>query len=264
MTVPGEDCRVCGARCRYLWSTTLLQRQVRYFECDRCRYLQTEAPWWLDEAYSVSINHSDTGILTRNQECVERVLVTLWLMGGLDQRVVDVAGGYGILVRLLRDAGVDAYWSDKYTQNLVARGFEDPGGPSFLATSFEAFEHFVHPVDELRQLLDQAGSVLCSTQLAPLLTPAAVDWWYYGVEHGQHVGFFRRETLAYLSATLGVRVLSDGRAFHLFTRARTSELLWRQAMKHRRHLVRLARSHLVSRTQSDHEALARSPGPTAP
>lgn len=254
-------CRVCDASTRYLWHARLLMRDVAYFECDRCGYVQTEAPTWLDEAYRQPINLTDTGILGRNQGCLERVLITLRLLGNVHGRVKDLAGGFGILVRMLRDAGVDAWWADKYAQNLVARGFEDDGSSrAFLATSFESFEHFVHPMDELRQMLMSVDSLLISTQLAPEPTPAASDWWYFGLEHGQHIGFFRRRTLEHMADQVGMRLLSDGSSFHLFTRAPLREFIWQQALKRRKRCLKWARAGLESKTWSDHEMLKQRSG----
>lgn len=251
-------CRVCGEGAAFKWRAALLGHDVGYHECPRCLYVQTDEPHWLEQAYQRSINVSDTGILVRNQDCLERTLLTLWLLKGLDQRVKDVAGGHGILVRMLRDAGVDAHWSDKYSENLLAPGFEDDGRPCFLATSFESFEHFVEPVKEFQELMASSQSLLISTLLAPQPMPAAADWWYYGLEHGQHIGFFRRATLEYIAASKGMRLLSDGGSFHLFTNAPLSEYVWRKVMKRRRLFLRWARSGLVSKTWLDHQLMAHS------
>lgn len=258
MSHPGLTCRVCGSQMTYLWHARLLERDVAYGECPRCRYIQTEEPTWLEEAYASPINLTDTGILGRNQGCFERVVMTLRLLGNVHGRVKDLAGGFGILVRMLRDAGVDAWWADKYAQNVVARGFEDDGQRAVLATSFEAFEHFVHPMDELGAMLADADSLLISTQLAPEPTPAASAWWYYGLEHGQHIGFFRRSTLEYMAQQHGMRLLSDDSSFHLFTRAPVREFVWRQALKRRKRFLKWARSGLQSKTWSDHELLKAS------
>ena len=55
----------------------------------------------------------------------------------------------GILVRLLRDYGVEALWCDQYCENLLARGFEYNGECADLVTAFEVLEHFVNPLEEL-------------------------------------------------------------------------------------------------------------------
>ena len=117
------NCRVCNAtNIEKIFSASILGRSVDYFECKVCDYVQTEAPTWLDEAYSSAINNCDTGIMVRNQANVGLVLATLAALSQINGRVVDCAGGYGILVRLLRDRGVEALWSDPYCKNLLAIG----------------------------------------------------------------------------------------------------------------------------------------------
>ena len=215
-TVMSERCRVCGADSRFAFSGPLLGRSVRYFDCPTCGYFQTEAPHWLEAAYASPINDVDTGILWRNQLNVRRVLMTLLAWRRLDGIVVDHAGGYGILVRLLRDAGVDARWADKYCQNLLARGFEANGAACQLLTAFEVFEHLEAPLADLRLMLAQAPVVLLSTELAPDDGPPPPDWWYLGPEHGQHIGFLRSRTLDWMAQQLGCYHASDGRSLHVF------------------------------------------------
>lgn len=61
------DCRVCHRPLGTSFSEgRILERNVEYFECAECGYVQTEEPTWLDEAYSSPINLSDTGIMARN------------------------------------------------------------------------------------------------------------------------------------------------------------------------------------------------------
>ena len=35
-------------------------------KCPKCGYVQTETPYWLEQAYVHAINRSDTGLLRRN------------------------------------------------------------------------------------------------------------------------------------------------------------------------------------------------------
>ena len=254
MSADDIECRICGHATSKVFEGELLGRTVSYYDCDSCGYVQTEEPFWLAEAYESSINLSDTGILQRNIRNANIVLVTLWLMRHLKSRVVDCAGGYGILVRLLRDAGVDAYWHDPYTKNLLAQGFEYKNeSPAVLVTAFEAFEHFVDPQEELDRLLKIAPNVLISTELIPEPTPAQDAWWYYGKEHGQHIGFFRLKTLQKMADVRGLYLVSDGRSFHMFTRAAVAPSLWKFGLKLKRLLAPLIKLPLCSRTQSDHD-----------
>jgi Methyltransferase domain len=249
-------CRICGQLTDELWKGPLLDLTVSYMRCPHCEYVQTEYPHWLDRAYANSINDSDTGIMARNLVNVRVVLATLFAMGDLHQRVVDVAGGYGILTRLLRDNGVAALWSDRYSRNLMARGFEHSGEPADVVTAFEAFEHFVAPAAELDKMLAIAPNVLFSTQVIPKQIPLPGHWWYYGQDHGQHIGFYTVNTLRVLAASRGKHLLSDGHSYHLMTEEKLSGPIWRCWLRLQSLAPRLARRTLKSKTWEDHLRVA--------
>jgi hypothetical protein len=213
-----EPCRVCGAQSEFAFEGELLRRTVRYFDCSVCGYLETEAPTWLDEAYSSPINITDTGILARNALNARRVGALAILLGIGNPKVVDFAGGHGILVRMLRDTGIDARWSDKYCENLFARGFEHRNDSADIATAFEAFEHFTEPLAELERILAAAPVVLLSTELLPEPVPRPGTWWYYGEEHGQHIGIYRRRTMQWMADKLGASFATNGSNTHVFAR----------------------------------------------
>jgi len=239
----------------------VLGRKVQYFECAICGYVQTEKPTWLEEAYASPINPSDTGIMARNLYNVELVLASLALIGKRKGKVVDYAGGHGFLVRLLRDKGINALWADLYSENLVARGFEYSNDEHVcLVTAFEAFEHFVNPAAEMERLLSIAPSILLTTTLAPRPTPQPSDWWYYGLEHGQHIGFYRLETLEYLAKKFNLNLLTNGSTTHMFTAKKYSRFAW----KILRIIARLSPKLLVvglnSKTWSDNRTLAKQKG----
>jgi hypothetical protein len=253
------ECRVCAAPAHHCFDGTVLSHKVAYFECPECGYLQTETPYWLEEAYGTAINRSDTGILRRNERTARVVIRVLALLGRLHGTVIDCAGGYGLLVRMLRDRGVDARWSDRYCDNLVARGFEaGDNDRADLITAFEAMEHFVHPTQELGRLLERADHVLVSTDLVADPAPQPGTWWYYGAEHGQHIGFFRPRTLQWLARRLGCHVLSDGKSFHLFTRQAIPEWRWTLARRTAKWAPLWARLHLRSRMWSDHAEMVKA------
>lgn len=254
------DCRVCHRPLGTSFSEgRILDRNVEYFECAECGYVQTEEPTWLDEAYSSPINLSDTGIMARNLSNVNLTLATLTLMGAKSAQVVDYAGGYGLLVRLLRDKGVDAYWADPYSENLVARGFEYSGtNKASLVTAFEAFEHFVRPPEELEKLLTIAPNILLTTTLAPRPAPQPSDWWYYGLEHGQHVGIYRVETVEFLAKKFGLNMLSDGVSVHFLSKKRFSPFAWKFFRFMSKKFPRAFSKGLISKTWSDHLLMSKA------
>lgn len=257
--VTTETCRACGSSiARNSFQGRLRDLEINFYECTQCSYVQTQQPTWLDEAYAEPINASDTGILTRQQSNLKLVVATLALLGSRKGRVVDCAGGYGILVRMLRDVGVDAYWSDPYAANLVAKGFEYRGGSTKLVTAFEAFEHFINPSQELERLCAIAPNILLTTTRIPSPTPLPSDWWYYGLEHGQHVGFFRADTLRYLAKRHGLNLLTDGHSNHLLSRRKLSGKLWFLFQRFAKLNLGLLTQGLRSKTLADHTMIVGS------
>ncbi len=61
------SCRVCNKRVEAIFSAVLLHKHsIQFFKCSQCGYVQTEEPYWLEEAYNASINDSDTGMMMRS------------------------------------------------------------------------------------------------------------------------------------------------------------------------------------------------------
>src|ERR1700721_2998341 len=60
-------CKICEKRSVYFGETEVLRKYcVRYFRCESCGFMQTEAPYWLEEAYSSAIAKQDVGAMERN------------------------------------------------------------------------------------------------------------------------------------------------------------------------------------------------------
>jgi len=252
------NCRLCSSVITsHFANDIMLGHDVKYYDCDICGYVQTDEPTWLDEAYASPINLSDTGIMARNLANVGLVLSTLALMRERMGRVVDYAGGHGFLVRLLRDKGVDALWMDPYSENLVARGFGYSGEEAALVTAFEAFEHFLNPIGEMTQLLDISTNILFTTTLVPHDAPQPSSWWYYGLDHGQHIGFYRIKTLYFIAERFDLRLYSDGSSVHLFTKRKLSKAKWRVLNKLASVSPSLLTFGLKPKTSSDFSSLSK-------
>ena len=126
----------------------------------------------------------------------------------------------------MRDIGFDFYWHDPYTQNIFAQGFEYPEncGEIELLTAFENFEHFANPLEDLEKMFSITHNIIFSTELVPEPVPKPDEWWYYGLEHGQHVSFYSQQTLKIIAEKFGVNCYSYNN-LHFFTRKKISKTL---------------------------------------
>jgi hypothetical protein len=253
------NCRICGAAANPLFEAVIMDRYtVKYFRCDTCGFVQTEPPYWLEEAYKRPINLSDCGILARNLRFSKLVAPLLYVGFDHHAQFLDYAGGYGIFTRLMRDIGFDFYWHDPFTQNLFARGFECPDTVnSYEAlTAFETLEHLAEPLNELEQMFALAPTIIFSTTLLPEPVPASHDWWYYGLSHGQHVSFYSLKTLQYIAHRRGASLYSNGIDFHMLTPKKISRLFFSALPFLSRYgLLSLLKHRMSGRTVDDMNAI---------
>jgi len=194
-------CKICNHLSDYIFTAKILYKyNVHYYYCNNCGFMQTEEPYWLEEAYKEPINITDTGYIQRNIQLSQKLTIILNIFFDKNGKFLDYAGGYGMFTRLMRDIGFDFYWDDKYTKNLFARGFEHTSGITYEAiTTFESFEHFVNPIKELENLLNLSNNIIFSTELLPYPIPKPEEWWYYGLNHGQHIAIYSEKTLQFLA-----------------------------------------------------------------
>ena len=117
-------CKICGHEVAKIFEKKILNKyQVGYFQCPNCEFIQTEKPYWLDEAYKDPINASDTGLISRNIYLSRLTSLLIFFFFDKTGCFLDFAGGYGIFTRLMRDIGFDFLWQDPFTTNLFAKGF---------------------------------------------------------------------------------------------------------------------------------------------
>jgi len=194
-------CRLCGGDTKVHFTDLVLRKlSCRYLLCDSCGSLQTEQPYWLDEAYkSSSIADADTGVFLRgiNNLCI--LYLSTWLLGSAKRaRVLDFGGGNGLLCRMLRDVGFDARLSDQYARNEIARGFDDIGETPDVICSFEVAERFPDPRAGMAAILGRGA-------MTAIVGPETFrgqgkDWWYISPHSGQHLFFYSH---------IGMKILAD-------------------------------------------------------
>lgn len=91
------------------------------------------------------------------------------------------------------------------------------GGKYEAVTAFECFEHFEHPMDEFDNMLKFSNNIIFSTELLPDPIPRPEEWWYYGLDHGQHISFYSRGTFAFIANKYGLNYENLG-GLHLLTK----------------------------------------------
>ena len=235
------NCKICRQPVSLFSVNSILvgKFEISYYRCGTCGFIQTEEPYWLEEAYSDVINSSDIGLVGRNllQSELSSALISYFL----DKRgkFLDYGGGYGLFVRLMRSRGYNFYLYEPKCKNYFAKFFDVqfPTEEEYtLLTAFEVFEHLVDPFAEIEQMLRVSPNIFFSTILLPIFSPKPSEWWYYGLEHGQHVSIYTRESLGVIAKRLGVRVYSNGIDYHLLTKRKFSPGIFALIMR-----VRVAR-----------------------
>lgn len=253
-------CKICSHEAIYIFNSTILNKyEISYFHCPNCNFLFTEKPYWLEEAYNETINKSDTGILKRNIELAKKTSRVLFYLFDYKKSYLDFGGGYGLFVRLMRDNGIDFFWDDAYTRNLLARGFEYTNEPIELITTFETFEHFENPIKEIEKMLKISPNILFTTDLYPNPIPRPENWWYYALDHGQHISFYSIDTLKYIAAKYNLNLYSNGKYFHLLTSKKINNYLFKTLLLNRLNYIsdKWMKYNLKSKTWSDHLNLKR-------
>lgn len=257
-------CKICGSNLSHAFKALVLGKyDANYSFCQKCGFLCADNPHWLEESHSKAISSIDTGLVSRNVAISNKLAAILYFFIGErgNGRYIDLAGGYGLLTRLMRDYGFDFYWSDRYCQNLMALEFNYTSemGTCSAVTAFEVLEHTENPTKFVEESLklSQSDTLIFTTDLYEGKPPSPDNWWYYSFETGQHISFFQRQTLDKLANSLGLQLSSAG-WIHVISKNKINELFLKA---YTGRLLSLAtywvKKKLASRVISDRELLIK-------
>jgi hypothetical protein len=218
--LPGQAspdlCRLCDGKLEPQFRLQVLgQYDVGYFRCESCDSLQTERPYWLEEAYlGNNLSNLDTGAVQRNLHNLAACWSIAKLLGL--RNVLDVGGGDGLLCRLLRDYELNCFVHDKYASPTYAQGFDVPDfAQPDMIVAFEVMEHYPEPRTDLQKLFaTRPNAVLASTGIFNSQGP---DWWYLAPDSGQHVFFYSKAALQLIARTHDYELLISS-GYSLFLR----------------------------------------------
>jgi hypothetical protein len=216
------NCNICNSETIVLFSTLVMNKhQVKYHKCTKCDFIQTEKPYWLEEAYSSAISTLDIGYVTRNISLSERVSSVIKSGFNTNADFLDYGGGYGLFVRIMRDKGLHFLLEDPYCQNIFAKHFNTTDFAEKkkfeLLTAFEVFEHLENPLAEIDMMFARSSSILFTTELQPNNVTKVSDWWYFMPEAGQHISLYSLKSLQFLAEKYNCNLYSNNYNLHLFT-----------------------------------------------
>ena len=206
-----------------LFETKVLNKyDIKYFKCLHCEFIQTEEPFWLNEAYNSPIGLIDVGLLQRNIFLANETSRILEIILPGEGTYVDYGGGYGTFVRLMRDKGFDFYLMEKYAQNIFAKFFEldnaKTNGAFTCLTAFEVFEHLQNPLEVVAQMFSLSDTIIFSTELQPAEINSPSDWWYFVPEGGQHISLYSFDSLVKLKEHFNCYLYSDKANIHILSK----------------------------------------------
>lgn len=220
------SCKICGNLSAEIFNTkVLLKYDVAYYKCGNCGFIQTQEPFWLEEAYSSAITSLDIGLIYRNLQNKPIVETAIKYLFNREEKFVDYGGGYGMFVRIMRDVGFDYYRQDIYCENTFAKNFDvtDIKGENVkfeLLTAFEVFEHLLDPLEEFEKMLSYSENIFFTTSIYPDNTDLT-KWWYLIPETGQHIALYSEESLAYIASMFGMYYYRHNE-YHLITKTKFS------------------------------------------
>jgi hypothetical protein len=213
-----SNCPICDANSEIFGAFEGgLRFPLIYRRCAACQHLFVRRCGWIDAAYAPGVDIFDQG-------AVNRSLFTLPLAFALSQKVdgliLDYGGGSGLLARMLRDFGINAYSFDRYSVGSLNPGFaiSDPhtiDSEVGMLIAVEVLEHLTDP-SEFIALVNQLGPEIILTSTT-IRQHESIEWNYIDKNHCQHISIFTRRSLEIFASKIGMKVHFAG-VYQIFYR----------------------------------------------
>jgi hypothetical protein len=190
-----DQCRLCFGATKKVFAKKILKKHVvDYFVCSNCGSMQTEKPYWLKEAYEPANDIYDTGQVVRSLMNAAFLMAMHRALDFRDGKVLDYGGGSGLTVRLLRDVGINAWAYDLHGVPRLAAGFQSEDlSDCKMINLCEVAEHFDEPARYIEKIFSADPGVTVIQTV--LFDQPDENWYYLGIEHGQHVFFYSVKAL---------------------------------------------------------------------
>lgn len=216
-------CIACGSE--KLESTFFIKILSKYdaklLKCNSCLSYLFENPVWLEEAHQKAISNLDVGIVERNLFFKNLLLSALPI--GNDKKYLDYGAGTGLLVRMLRDRGLEFNYQDLFAQPTFPVNFSNErsslSNKYYAITLFEVFEHIGDPKQVFALLGSQSDILIFSTELSSNVTMSP-EYWYIQPLSGQHINFVTYIGLEKLGKALEFKLYSNNKNLHCYYRGK--------------------------------------------
>lgn len=216
-------CPICSSDAEILGTTKIIDRfEAIFWMCPLCQYVWIPDPYWLREIDPAPVFSLDKGMVRRNIYCSEVLTAFIEVRGKAAGKMLDFAGGTGLLTQLMRDRGYLYYSFDPSCSATFAQEFASSKLPAerySLVSASEVIEHLDSPMLRISELLKLSSDVILTTEMLPWPPPALNLWPYFGLNHGQHISFFSELAFAKIAQALGVNYAHAG-VFHHFSTAK--------------------------------------------
>ncbi|PKP48056.1 MAG: hypothetical protein CVT92_16445 [Bacteroidetes bacterium HGW-Bacteroidetes-1] len=121
----------------------------------------------------------------------------------------------------------------------------------------KALNIFVSPIDEIEALLKISKNIIFSTELLPNPIPKPEDWWYYGLDHGQHISFYSLNTFKFIAKKYNLNY-ANLNGLHVLTQRKISNYKLKILKFNRFGLHKLLQKQLNSKTWQDYLKMSKN------